>query len=98
METLKKRYRVDGRDDYAIELRPQQNGTYKIFATGSPDDVHGKGPSVHHRYSTGEICIAEGSEPQTADRATALALAWIDGYAEYLRSGSFPSGSRRIRV
>lgn len=98
MSTIKKRYRVDGQDEYAIELRPQSNGTFKVFATACPEDVHGEGPTTHHRYSTGEICVTEGREPRTADRATAIALAWVDGYSEYLKSGSFPNGAKKIRV
>ncbi len=98
MSTIQKQYRVDGTDDYTIEYRPQSNGTYKIVATQCPDNIHGQGPTTHHRYDSGEICVASGREPRTLDRAKAIAMAWIDGYTEYLKTGHFPNGKRRINV
>ena len=98
MTTTSKRYRVDGANEYAIDYRQQSNGTFKIVATDCPSDSHGKGPETHHRYASGEICVAEGREPKSLDRAKAIAMAWIDGYEEYLATAQFPTGKRRIKV
>ena len=64
MASVTKRYRVDGSDEYTMEFRPQSNGTYKIFAPSCPSDPYGNGAKIHHRYSDGEICVAEGREPR----------------------------------
>ena len=98
MASATKRYRVDGRDDYTIEYREQSNGTIKIVAVECPDDPHGNGPSTHHRYDSGEICVKEGKEPRTLDQAKAIASLWMKRYSQYVRTGSFDSSGGRIDV
>jgi hypothetical protein len=97
MSTVK-RYRVDERDEYTIEYRSQSNGTYKIFATSCPPDPYGNGPSVHHRYQSGEICVASGREPATLDRAVAIASLWMKRYSQYLHTGTFENSGGRVDV
>lgn len=96
--SITKRYRIDGRDDYTIEYRPQSNGTYKIFATTCPADPYGKGPHTHHRYASGEICVAAGREPRTLDRSKAIASLWMKRYSQYLRTGSFDNSGSKVNV
>jgi hypothetical protein len=93
-----KDYRVGGKDNYAIEYVPQSDGTYKLFARQHPADPYGKPVNENHLYSTDEICVAAGHEPETLDRAKAIAVHWMEGWSQYVRTGEFPKGSRRVTV
>ena len=75
MSSVTKRYRIDGADEYTIEYRWLAS-FYKIFAVSCPSDPHGNGPGTHHRYDSGEICVAAGKEPRTLDNAIAVASLW----------------------
>lgn len=92
-----KRYRVNGRDDYAIEFVASE-GKFKLFAREHPADPYGKPVNDCHLYSSGEICVAAGHEPVTLDRAKAIAVHWMEGWSQYVRTGEFPKGSRRVTV
>jgi hypothetical protein len=98
MSTITKRYRIDGVDDYTIEYRLQSNGTYAIVATSCPPDPYDGGPSVHHRYSGGAICVATGREPRTLDRAVAITSLWMKRYSQYIRTGTFDNSGTRVNV
>jgi hypothetical protein len=91
-------YRVNGRDHYQIDFRPQPNGTIKLFALQHPADSHGAAVSENHLFLTGEVCVAAGHEPRSMDRAKAIAVHWMEGYSEYVRTGKFPNGARRVTV
>ena len=93
-----KHYLVDRRDRYTIEFRPQSDGTVKLFATEYPSNPYGGGPHDHHLYSSGEICVSAGHEPRTLDKAAAIAMVWCEGWSKYIRTGRFPSGSKRVNV
>ena len=98
MISVTKRYRIDGIDEYTIEYCWQAAGHFKIFAPSCPSDPNGKGPSTHHRYESGEICVAAGCEPRTLDRAVALASHWMKRYSQYIRTGSFDNSGSRVDV
>lgn len=85
-------------DYYTVSYYPQQNGTYKLYCSEHPPDPYGKSVHENHLYSSGEICVAAGKAPTTFDRAQAIVAAFIDGYSEYVRTGSFPKGSRSYNV
>jgi len=93
-----KRYLVNKRDSYTIEFRRQTDGTITIFARDHPADSWGKAVTEHHLYRSGAICVAAGHEPRTLDRAKAIAWAWMEGYSEYVRTGTFPKGTKRYNV
>ena len=93
-----KHYLVNKRDRYTIEYRPQSGGTIKLFALGHPPDPYGSGVATNHLYSTGEICVSAGHEPRSLDQAKAIAMVWCEGWSAYVRTGKFPSGSKRINV
>ena len=95
---MKKDYRVNGRDNYQIDYRPQSDGTIKMFAPTHPTDPHGGSVHENHLYPTGEVCVAKGHEPRTMDRAKAIAVHWMEGHSEYVRTGEFPNGARRVKV
>ena len=98
MSSVTKRYRIDGTDEYTIEYRWQSAGFYKIFAPSCPDDPLGSGPGTHHRYESGEICVAAGREPRTLDRAVAIASLWMKRYSRYIRTGCFDNSGTRVDV
>lgn len=95
---MRKAYRVDGLYDFVIDLKPQPDGTIKIFAPIAPPDPHGKGADTHHRYASGEVCVASGKEPRTYDTAEAIAKYWAERYAAYLTTGTFDDTGARVRV
>lgn len=89
--SVRKEYRVDGRDNYAIDYVPQSNGTYKLYASYHPPDPHGKGTHETHLYSSGEICVSAGREPRSLAQATTIGQAWCEGFSKYRRTGRFPA-------
>ena len=93
-----KNFRVDGRDFYQIDFRDQPDGTIKLFDLNHPPDPHGKTSLEHHLCEDGWICVSPGSEPRTMDRAKAIAVHWMEGYSEYIRTGVFPKVGRRVTV
>jgi hypothetical protein len=93
-----KHYVVNKVDRYTIELRPQSDGTVKPFALEHPPDPYGGNAHTHHLYSSGEICVAAGHEPRSFDKAAAIAMVWCEGWSTYVRTGHFPSGSKRVNV
>jgi hypothetical protein len=97
---VRKAYCVDGVHDFVIDLKPQSNGTIKIYAPICPDDPHGKCSTTHHRYESGEICVVAGKEPRDYDRAEALARYWAQRYSDYVSSpsGTFNDNGARVRV
>lgn len=92
-----KNYLVDHCDAYTIDFR-QSDGTVKLFALKHPPNPYGGGVTDHHLYSTDEICVAAGHEPQTMDEAIAIALYWCEGWSAYIRTGRFPKGTKRYNL
>ena len=95
---MTKRYRVGGNYIFELEYRSQPDGTIKLFALDHPSDPHGKTSIEHHLCDDGWICVSQGNEPRTMDRAKAIAVHWMEGYSEYIRTGVFPKGGRRVTV
>jgi hypothetical protein len=95
---MRKALRVDGAHEFVIDLIPQTDGTIKIFAPIAPPDPHGKGVTSHHRYSSGEVCVAAGKEPRTFDKAEAIARYWAQRYSAYVATGAFADTGAKVRV
>lgn len=89
--TVRKEYRVHGRDDYIIDYVPQSDGTYDLYCRQHPADRHGQGPSHHHLYESDKICVAEGREPRSLADAEMIGKAWVEGWSEYIQTGEFPA-------
>ena len=90
---------VGGIDRYTIELRHSWwTGSYQLYVIAYPPDPFRGSVSQNHLFATGQICISSGQEPTTVDRAKAIALAWCEGYSQYIRSGVFPNGAKRVNV
>jgi hypothetical protein len=97
--SITKRYRQSVYGDYfTITYYPQRNGTYKLYCLEHPHDPFGKSATENHLFSSGQICVTAGREPTTFDQARAIAAAFIDGWSEYVRTGTFPKGSRSYNV
>jgi hypothetical protein len=94
-----KRYRQTQFGDlYTIQFRPQPSGTVKLFCLDHPYNPYSDDAAKCHLYSSGEICVSHGCEPRTLDRAKAIATAFMDGYSQYVRTGVFPNGGKRVSV
>ena len=89
---------ADKTDVYSVDFRPQSDGTIKLFAISHPADPWGKSVQENHLYSSGQICVAAGHEPRTADRAKAIAMVWCKGWSDYVRTGRFPSGTKKVNI
>src|SRR5437879_4551830 len=85
-------------DRYAVSYERQSDGTIGLHCSQHPEDPFGKGVAESHLYSSGKICVREGYEPRSMDRAEAIAAAFIDGYSEYVRTGETPTRTRRYNV
>ena len=95
---MTKNYLVNGTDRYVMDFRSQSSGTWKIFSLEHPYDPYGKSVVDNHLYPSGEICVLAGYEPRTLDQAKAFAMVWCQGWSEYVRTGVFPKGSKRVNV
>lgn len=99
MSVITKRYRQTTYGDiYTIEYHPQSDRTIKMFCFDHPDNPFSADVTKCHLYPSGAICVSEGNEPRTMDRATAIATFWMDGYSKYIRSGEFPNGAAKVNV
>jgi hypothetical protein len=95
---MKKSYVVGRSDNYTINYVGQSDGTIKMFAELHPSDPYGASVTDNHLYPSGEICVSGGNAPETMDRAKAIAVHWMEGFSEYVRTGEFPNGKRRVHV
>ena len=96
--SLTQTYRIGGTDVYTILYKRQSNGTYKLYCTKHPRNPKDKCPTKCHLYASGEICITAGKEPRTLDKAKAIGMAFCKGYSQYIRTGTFPNGARRVDI
>lgn len=85
-------------DRYTIAYYREHNGTYTIHAEDRPDDPVRDHDEAHVDLNGTLVCVRQGKEPRTLERAEAVAHAWMLGFSEYVRSGEFPKGSRRVDV
>jgi hypothetical protein len=88
-------------DAYTIWYRREDDGTYTLWAHNWPNDPFHNVDESHLGGSTpagAEVCIAPGKEPRSLERAEAIAHTWMLGYSEYVRTGKFPKGTRRVSV
>jgi len=88
---------VDGIDRYSIEIRPSGH-YFTLHAVNYPPNNHGGGVTDHHLYTSGKICVSDGHEPRTIERAKAIAMNWCEGWSKYIRGYSFPNGAKRVNV
>lgn len=97
--SITKRYReTNTGDEYTIRYESQPDGTWKCFADAHPDNDYDPAVRLCHLYSSDEICVFAGKEPRTFDRAQAIAFVWMEGYSQYVRTGVFPKGKKRVHV
>lgn len=99
-ETLS--YRVPGGAVYKIEYRRIKDTffgptRYTMRVLKHPKCRHPLGIPAH-LLEANTICVAQGREPRTMDRAKAIALHWISGFEVYRTRGVFPNGQARIDV
>lgn len=92
------RYRVDERDMYTMEYSRLSDGTYDILCTDHPHNPRSTNPVHCHLYDSGRVCVAEGHEPRTLDRAKAIAKLFMKGYSTYIRTGVFPNNKEKVEV
>ena len=99
MSQITKRYRETNTGDiYSITYDKQSNGTWKMFSHEHPSNPYDNSASQCHLYSSGEICVHEGQEPRSYERAQAIVFVWMEGYSQFVRSGVFPTGRKRVHV
>lgn len=97
---ITKQYRIRGPgyvDEYTIHIE-WQGQHYVLSCSNSPYNPRRSKYAEHHLMKSGRICIREGHEPKTLDRALALIALWMEGYSAYCRSGSFPTETKRYNV
>ena len=85
-------------DSYQIAYQQEDNGTYTIWAEDRPHDPHRIATEAHVALDGEKVCVAGGKEPRSLERAEAIAHTWMLGYSEYVRTGTFPKGTRRVDV
>ena len=96
---MRKAYRnSDNGDEYLIEYREEDDGTYSIWAIESPRNPYSGNVEKHHLYESGKVCVESSHTPRTMERAIALAVYWMNRYSVYVRTGQFPKTVGRINV
>jgi hypothetical protein len=55
-------------------------------------------PNTYHLLEADRICVTQGREPATIDRAKAIAYVWMRGYSEFVKTGRFPNPAHRVNV
>jgi hypothetical protein len=85
-------------DNYVIAFQQEDNGTITIWAEERPNDPYRIATEAHVALDGEKVCISGGKEPRSLERAEAIAHTWMLGYSEYIRSGTFPKGTRRLNI
>src|SRR5690242_462545 len=85
-------------DAFTIAYRTRGNGTIRIDALERPADPVRNNDEAHVDLNGTLVCVTPGKEPRTLERAEAIAHAWMLGFSEYVRTGKFPRGTRRVDV
>lgn len=95
--SVTKHYRVNGTDTYSFEFtRRWWSGKVDIKCTRRPHNPRSKCVTDCHVYADGTVCVARGKEPRTLDKAIAIAQHFAQGYSQFIRTGTFPNGARRV--
>lgn len=99
MPTITKRYRQTTYDDlYTIEYRLQSDGTYKLACLEHPTNLYSTDVTKCHLYPSREVCVSGSYKVDSFEKAQAVASAFMDGYSQYIRSGKFPNGAKKVHV
>lgn len=99
MSKMTKRYRQTPYSDlYTIEYHPQADGSLKLLCTEHPYNPYSTAVTDCHLYSNNEICVSSSYRVDSLEKAKAVATAFMDGYSQYVRSGVFPNGAKKINV
>ncbi len=85
-------------DHYKIAYQKEDNGTLSLWAEKRPDDPFRIKDEAHVDLDGEKICVRPGQEPRSLERAEAIAHTWMAGYSEYVRTGEFPKGTRRVDI
>lgn len=72
-------------------------GHYEMFVLTRPECAYPTDLTAH-LHEGERICVREGFEPKTLDRAKAIALHWLRGFSIYARTGTFPNGAAKVNV
>jgi len=73
----------------------QKKGLYRLYSEQRPACTHSLGNAAH-LLDEDEICLRV--QPDTKDRAKAMALLWIRAFGIYCRTGKFPNDGGRVNV
>ena len=90
----------DHEHKHRYQIEYAWNGTYYVmYVLERPPcprpDEH---PNNYHLLAGDQICVTQGREPRTLDRAQAIAYVWMRGYSEFLATGRFPNPAHRVNV
>jgi hypothetical protein len=76
-------------------LRDGLRDCYVIRLLQLPPCSYPVGRGHGHVTEKNEICVAPGREPRSWSAARAVAMAFVDGFSEYCRTGTFPASAVR---
>lgn len=95
-------YQMPSGATYKIQYRHYGDGPmgpshYRMKVTDHPPCIYPLG-LYSHLLEADFICVLQGREPRTIERAQAVAFHWMTGFEAYRQSGEFPNGPARFDV
>ncbi len=99
MKTLSYRYPGGGlyKFQYRLAYDSEGRGYYQVRALDHPSCNYPLGVPAH-LLTADLICVAQGREPRTIERAKAVAFCWMTGFESYRRTGVFPDNAVRFDI
>jgi hypothetical protein len=91
---------VDHEYGHRYRIEYAWNGSfYAMYVLERPPspqpDLH---PNTYHLLEADKVCVAQGREPKTLDRAKAIAYVWMRCYSQFVKTGHFPNPAHRVNV
>lgn len=94
----RQRYRVDDWANFQLEFRRESDDTYSIWCLERPENRYGGTVRDHHLYDSGQVCVSAGREPDTLDRAIAIAHVFMNSFSHWCKTGRPGRTGGRVNV
>lgn len=85
-------------DLYVLRYDPGRT-SWRIFAELHPENPFDEAVTKCHLFPSGELCVDRSRfNPNTLEKAKAVAYFWMEAYSQYVRTGVFPATGGVVNV